>query len=168
MVKERFLILPLQSQFDDTRIVDMSIEEQLKKIAKLHLPDAAYQCILSILSTTWNRTKFQLAAGLDLDEDFLLFDEDGSSDTLLSDRRTLFCCILSSFTPAIALQKLGFYPRWEIRYLVALHERTPEETRQRLSQDGNRYVRAMAQACLHETPHEERRNDSAHLVKIFE
>ncbi|HET8847048.1 MAG TPA: hypothetical protein VFN35_36640, partial [Ktedonobacteraceae bacterium] len=44
------------------------------------------------------------------------------------------------------LQKLAISPNWKIRLLVASHEHASEQTRQRLSQDGNRYVRAIARA----------------------
>jgi hypothetical protein len=54
--------------------------------------------------------------------------------------------IMAPFMPTVALQKLATSSRWEVRYLVALLETTPWETRQRLCQDGNRYVRAMARA----------------------
>jgi hypothetical protein len=53
---------------------------------------------------------------------------------------------MAPFLPPIALQKLAASCTWQVRYLVALHEHTPWETRQRLCQDGNRYVRAMARA----------------------
>ncbi|GHO47279.1 HEAT repeat domain-containing protein [Ktedonospora formicarum] len=44
------------------------------------------------------------------------------------------------------LQKLALAPKWKVRFLVASHEQTSELTRQCLSQDGNRYVRAIARA----------------------
>jgi hypothetical protein len=50
------------------------------------------------------------------------------------------------FLPPTVLQKLAARREWQVRYLVALHEQTPRETRQRLFQDGNCYVRAMARA----------------------
>lgn len=54
--------------------------------------------------------------------------------------------ILAPFMPPLALQKLSSSPSWEVRSLVALHKQTSTETRQHLSQDGNRYVRAIARA----------------------
>ncbi|HET8844829.1 MAG TPA: hypothetical protein VFN35_25380 [Ktedonobacteraceae bacterium] len=60
--------------------------------------------------------------------------------------RVYYRHIMSTSTSPQALQRLALSPSWEVRYLVALHEHTPRETRQRLSQDGNRYVRAMARS----------------------
>jgi hypothetical protein len=64
--------------------------------------------------------------------------------------------IVVPFMPAIALQRLAASPHWEARYLVALHEQTSWETRRQLCQDGNRYVRAMAQAKAKMMPEQTR------------
>lgn len=49
------------------------------------------------------------------------------------------------------LQKLAISPNWKVRFLVASHEQTPEPTRLHLSQDGNRYVQAIARARMGKT-----------------
>ncbi|HET8843932.1 MAG TPA: hypothetical protein VFN35_20880, partial [Ktedonobacteraceae bacterium] len=68
--------------------------------------------------------------------------------TTLHTRRENCQLFLAPSLPPVVLQKLAISLSWEVRYLVALHPQTPREARQRLCQDGNRYVRAMARAKM--------------------
>lgn len=119
--------------------------DDLLVIGSLEVSNHIRQAMLELLAGDWDTTKLQKA-----------FPVPGWKR------------MMAPYMPAIALEKWSISPRWEVRYLVAFHEQTSLKTRQTLSRDGNRYVRAMARACLHGTPHEEGRNDGAHPVKISE
>ena len=120
-----------------------SVEEQLYWVDHLEASDALRQALLEALAVEWDAASVRsvfLASrmewpGRDLAD---LLRAKGEQS-----RR-----IMAPFMPPIALQKLAACSSWEIRYLVALHEQTPSATRQRLSQDGNRYVRAIARARM--------------------
>lgn len=130
------------------RITDVPIEYQLARAAQQEIPDAVRRTILAILATDWDATRIRTA--FTVSEAVLRAVTLSQADeaTIWRTRRTNYQYLLAAFLPPIALQKLAAASSWEVRYLVALHEQTPWETRQCLSQDDNRYVRAMAKASL--------------------
>ncbi|HET8846507.1 MAG TPA: hypothetical protein VFN35_33900 [Ktedonobacteraceae bacterium] len=117
------------------------VAEQLKRIFQLTPSNAMRRTILALLALRWDTPALQ--------ETSRVFTIDAGA--LDHPWRALARLLLVPCLPSLALQKLATSSSWEVRYLVALHEQTPWETRQQLSQDGNRYVRAMARACLHGT-----------------
>jgi hypothetical protein len=116
----------------------MSIETQLREIATLDIPENLRLMIITALAADWDAPKIQ-------QHTFAVTDEKEGA-AILCARRAFYRLLIAPFMPPVVLQKLAASPHWEVRYLVALHEQTPWETRQRLSQDGNRYVRTMARA----------------------
>jgi antitoxin component of RelBE/YafQ-DinJ toxin-antitoxin module len=119
---------------DDLRkfaqVVPLSVEEQLDQIVSMEeAPDAVRQILLEVCAAEWDAPLIRDA-----------FSENLSYED--------YEHLLAPFLPAIALAKLAASPLWEVRCLIALHEQTPQETRQRLCQDGNRYVRALARATI--------------------
>jgi hypothetical protein len=139
-VREQPWWKPLRGRLLNERDSDLlavaPIGQQLGKVASLDLPERVGQTIIATLADDWDATKIRRAFAVPrtaLLEVFRL-------------KRQNNRCILASFMPPIALEKLATSPQWEVRYLVALHDQTRLETRQRLCQDGNRYVRAMARA----------------------
>lgn len=129
-----------------TQIRRKSPLEQLVKVAQLNVSDTVRQAMIEICAADWDISTIRAIPQV--------FGADVAA--LGRPWRAYYRLLLSPFLPAIALQKLSTSPCWEVRYLLALHPRTPEETRQRLSQDGNRYVRAMARACQYRNPNAER------------
>ncbi|HET8843158.1 MAG TPA: hypothetical protein VFN35_16980, partial [Ktedonobacteraceae bacterium] len=117
--------LHISLAYDDW-IEHASPDRQLQRIAELDVPASIRLVIMTVLATHWVPNIFSYPS--------------------LRDRAYDRKHIIAPFMPAIALQKLATSPEWEIRYLIALHERTPSSTRETLSQDGNCYVRAMARA----------------------
>lgn len=116
------------------------IEEQLDMIARLNASEATCLAIIDVLAAEWDTRT--ILRGFTVDEtDFT---------QMLSTRQGHARSLMTPFMPPAILQQLAASPVWEIRYLVASHAKTPQETRQCLSQDGNRHVRAMAQAYMHE------------------
>lgn len=115
----------------------MSIETQLREVAALGLPENLRLMILTALAADWDAAKIQ--------HTFAVTDEKDVA-TMRCARRAFYKRLIAPFIPPVALQKLVASPHWEVRYLVALHEQTPWEARQRLCQDGNHYVRAKARA----------------------
>lgn len=111
-----------------------SIETQLEEIAALDIPEHLRQMVITALAARWDNK-----------HTFAVTDERDAA-TILRTRLSFYKHLLSPFLPPAVLQKLVASPHWEVRYLMALHENTPRETRQQLCQDGNRYVRAIAQA----------------------
>lgn len=109
------------------------VREQLRAMAQLEAPVTIRQSFMAVLAESWDMNSIRTAHTKDW-EGITLPHASGAE------------YIPGSFMPPTALQKLAAAPQWEVRYLVALHENTPSQTRQRLSQDGNRYVRAMARA----------------------
>jgi len=152
--KKQPLSFPLHRWYDRSHILDMSIEKQLRKIALLQGPDALRQMIVSILATDWENHNVLGAFDASKAERMTTWDPAPKTDgiAILGARRDSYRHIMASFLPALALQKLAASPQWEVRYLVALHEQTPWGTRRCLSQDGNRYVRAVARAKAEMTP----------------
>lgn len=125
---------------DNDWLGDAPIEEQLESISSLDVPLTLQQAILATLAADWDITKVVTA--------FTPTESGNNLAGLLSERREIYRHILTAYMPTVALQRLAASPSYDIRYLVALHENTLWETRQILSQDGNRYVRAMAKAKL--------------------
>ncbi len=128
----------LSQAFHPDRIVETTINEQVGRLAeevlpgrlgRLELTEHIRQTLIAALAAGWDAHMVRTAR-----------PQSAFSQGDL--RRQM----MAAFMPPLALQKLALSPSWEIRYLVALHEHTPQETRQQLCQDGNRYVRAMAQA----------------------
>jgi hypothetical protein len=111
-----------------------SIESQLDDVAALEIPEHLHQALITALAADWKG-----------EHTFAVTDKRDAA-TILHDRLTFYKHLVAPFLPPVALQKLAKSPHWEVRYLVALHEKTSWETRQQLRQDGNRYVRAMAWA----------------------
>jgi hypothetical protein len=116
------------------------LEIQLDTLAKLETSDVVREAIAVALATDWDTTRVRTA--FETDEKKWEVRNTLCINGMRAER------ILAPFFPSIALQKLAMSSSWEVRYLVALHTRTPWETRQRLSKDGNRYVRAIARAKL--------------------
>lgn len=121
---------------------DMWIKQQVKHVLK-HMASQGVssdlrQSTLAALAADWDETSISHA----------FWDLGGLNnlDSISSRRRSDYQCVMDPFMPPIALQKLAASPCWDIRILVAFHPRTPREVRQRLGIDGNRYVRAIAQA----------------------
>jgi hypothetical protein len=130
---------------------DTSIEKHLEVVGKLRVAEPVRQAILATIALDWDTDQIQNAFSA-FDEEDESFDEDDGPGDMLSHWREHIRLIMVPFLPPIALQKLAASPCWQVRYLVALHMGTAEDTRQRLSQDGNRYVRAVARAinvCRH-------------------
>lgn len=140
-------------------IGDLPVETQLVRVANLNVSDSLRQNVLAILAADWDTTKIRSAFAVRVDKDDAFYEA-------FRDRRAYYHHLGAAFMPPVALQKLALSAQWEIRYLVAFHPLTPQDTRQRLSQDGNRYVRAIAQACLHRINHQGRENDSIHVEDI--
>ncbi|HET8843963.1 MAG TPA: hypothetical protein VFN35_21035 [Ktedonobacteraceae bacterium] len=115
----------------------MSIMDQLSWVANLDLARPVRQMVVAALTVGWNTERVRHAFTTPAD-----FDGRELPDII----RNCFHALAAPFLPPVALRKLAAFPLWEIRYLVALHEHTPAEVRLQLSQDGNRYVRAMARA----------------------
>lgn len=115
---------------------DWFIEKQLYWAATWGESEQEREAILSVLATDWDLAKICRASTV----------ATVSSMHIPHTRQGYSPLLIDTPLPPVALQKLATSPFWGIRYLVALHVRTPEETRQRLSQDGNRYVRAAARA----------------------
>jgi hypothetical protein len=114
------------------QIVPLSVEKQLDQIVSMEeAPDVVRQILLEVCAAEWDAPLVQDAF---------------SEKTKHGDYEHL----LVPFLPALALSKLSASPRWQVRCLITLHEQTPWETRQRLCQDGNRYVRALARAITDE------------------
>lgn len=120
----------------DASIKYASIEKQLDRIAGLDVSEDIRRRIIAALATCWSPTEIQRS--------FAEYRTFSSSN--VHAMRKCYHHLMAPFMPAIALQKLSASPCWGVRYLVALNARTPRETRQRLRQDGNRYVRAVARA----------------------
>lgn len=119
-------------------VEDASLKRLLDQIIELDASEHLRQAIIAALVTAWDSTRIQAAFQIsetvfDANHHFSIGQE--------SARR-----IMTPFLPPIALQKLAASPTWEVRYLVACHDQTSRDTRQHLSQDSNRYVRAMARA----------------------
>lgn len=108
------------------------IEEQLKDIARMKVSEATHMLLFSALAAGWNSLAIRNA--------FARANQGGYAEA--GGYRPL----LAPFLPSVVLQKLAESPCWKVRYLIALHEQTSWETMQRLCQDGNRYVRAVARA----------------------
>lgn len=119
---------------NSTWIGIFSIETQLEEIAALDIPEHLRQMVITALAARWDNK-----------HTFTITDKRDAA-TILHARLTFYKHLLSPLLPPVALQKLAVSPHWEVRYLMAIHEKTPWESRQILSQDGNRYVRAMARA----------------------
>lgn len=136
-LSEKLSLLLLDS-INGGRVVEEPIGQQLEWVAELELPDSMRQMILTPLVALWDTTSVLRA--------FEVFNM--SSAEIRRIKREDYRRILANFMPGEALQKLAGSPSWEVRYLVALHAKTPLETKQALTQDGNRYVRAMAKASI--------------------
>lgn len=136
------LSLLLLDNINGDRVVEVPIGQQLEWVAELELPDSMRQVILTTLVALWDIPSVLRA--------FEVFNM--SSAEIRRTKREDHRRILANFMPGEALQKLAASPSWEVRYLVALHAKTPLETKQALTQDGNRYVRAMAKASVAERP----------------
>ncbi|HET8840453.1 MAG TPA: hypothetical protein VFN35_03260, partial [Ktedonobacteraceae bacterium] len=115
------------------------IARQLYSVANLGVSAKLRRSILTALAIDWDFSMIRSA--------FDLEDSDGVME-FFGVIRESYEYVLAPFMSPVALKKLSLSPQWDVRYLVALHDRTPGEVRQRLSQDGNRYVRAMARARL--------------------
>ncbi len=133
---------------DDSPAAAPSPKALLEVCSHFDVSESLRQAALTLLAANWSARQIARAFPL----------PDGSSsgspmDTIryLNNRRPNYRLLLGSLPP-IALEKLATSPQWDIRYLVALHDQTPWETRQRLCQDANRYVRVMAQAKAAMTP----------------
>jgi hypothetical protein len=135
--REKLRALVLETP-DTGWIVTMPIEMQLDWVSRIDVSEPMVQTIIAVLAADWETTRRKI----DLSWRW------PSLATNLHTRRENYQIFLACVLPPIALQKLAESPCWDIRYLVALHERTPPSIRQRLSQDGNRYVRAVARAKL--------------------
>ncbi|HET8841214.1 MAG TPA: hypothetical protein VFN35_07085 [Ktedonobacteraceae bacterium] len=118
-------------------ILDAPIEKQLAQIVALDVSRGLRQAIIAVLAEEWSLARVYGA---------FTMPETDFSPTVQRDRQANARAVLAAPMPALALQKLATSPSWEVRYLVALHLNTPWEIRQHLSQDGNRYVRAIARA----------------------
>lgn len=132
-------ILRLLAQDEDERpgrgwIGLFSIETQLDEVAALEVPEHLRHVLIAALATDWKG-----------EHTFAVTDKRDAA-TLLRDRLIFYKHLLAPFLSPIALRKLACSLHWEVRYLMALHKHTLWETRQALSQDENRYVRAMARA----------------------
>lgn len=133
------LRLFFRDSYGSKRIETEAIESQLEPVLELDTSDAFRQAIIAAVAVDWSITSIMAS-----------FEpsEEPEIEAFIETKRSYYQLIMTPFMPAIALQKLAASHWWEVRYLVALHNKTPRETRQRLSQDGNRYVRAMARAKL--------------------
>lgn len=119
-------------------IIKAPIEWQLDRIASSNIPEPLQQMLIATLTTNW-----------DMDMIWALTHVGWTfRPEILRSRQNDFQRLLTNALPPLALQKLTLSISWEIRYVAALHKNTSWEARQRLSQDGNRYVRAMARARL--------------------
>ncbi|HET8841458.1 MAG TPA: hypothetical protein VFN35_08320, partial [Ktedonobacteraceae bacterium] len=137
--REKWYALPpieRRTDMHGSAIEDLLLEKQLDKAVRRLVPDAVRQLIITRLAASWDEDKIQSA--------FATSETD--SIAVLRTRREYYRHLAAPYMPPLALQKLATSPSWDVRYLVALHEKTPEGTRQSLCQDGNRYVRAMARA----------------------
>ncbi|HET8843057.1 MAG TPA: HEAT repeat domain-containing protein [Ktedonobacteraceae bacterium] len=121
----RTLLWTLDKEYELT--TGTTVEECINGVVKLGVSEPLREIILAALAVDWDASMIRST-----------FSEKA--------RPKKYPHITTSFMPPIVLQKLAVSPSWEVRYLVALHERSPQHIRQRLSQDGNRYVRAMARA----------------------
>jgi len=123
-----------------------AIEWQLERVTALDVTSPIRQAILVAFAADWDAAMLQLAFSR-RNDDFARRNRGEWKYTDLT-YNVKWEHIMAVFMPPIALRKLATSPFWEVRYLVALHPRTPWETRESLSQDGNRYVRAMARANM--------------------
>lgn len=118
-----------------------TIEKQLDMVAHLEVAEHVRQAILDALVTDWDFRKIRDAFAMAKD------DHAGGVE-IVRDRREHSHHLMAVSLPPMAWQKLAASPHWEIRYLVALNSRPLWEPSRHLSQDGNRYVRAIARATL--------------------
>jgi len=118
------------------------ITEQLAVVARLPVSDMVRQTIMDALAGEWNAA--MLRSTFDVEKEVEKEVDRKSLEYLATPFLTH---LAAPFLPPLALHRLAASPSWQVRYLVALHQKTPAETRQQLSQDGNRYVRAMTRAA---------------------
>lgn len=148
---------PLQKQKGWKDLCDLlwsprlaNVKWLLDEMAGLDVAQSIRQSILALCAVDWDGETIRRAF------ERLMYDYHISLSAFVGMKRKNAQRIAAPFMPAIALQKLAASPYWEARYLVALHEHTSWETRQQLCQDGNRYVRAMAQAKAKMMPEQTR------------
>lgn len=115
------------------KIKDAPIKQQMDQVAELNVSEQVRGIILAILTIDWDAPMICSAF----------------SERAVSPEK--YRPVTAPFVPPVVLHKLAASSSWEVRFLVALHDRTSKETRRRLSQDGNRYVRAVARAKTAQT-----------------
>jgi hypothetical protein len=131
----------LLSGLDRAGIVEAAIETQLGWLIHPTISAPVCQRLLALFAADWDAAKIQAAFYPRERNEVERFLEETLGRIREEDGR-----LLTTLMPPLALEKLAASPRWEVRYLVALHENSSWEVRHQLSQDGNRYVRAMARA----------------------
>lgn len=118
-----------------------SLTWQLDQIAALDIAPHIQEAILTAIAADWNAENIRSTSEVSQ------YDKEHLT-SLLSTRRKNYRRLMVPFMSPDMLQRLAISPSWELRCLAALHARTLQETRQHLSQDDNRYVRAIARMVI--------------------